>query len=986
MSQLFEWLIPKQIKELSQEQSVSCLQAITKELECLDLVIDAANKAKTQQFMVDSERRRTSFLELRRHAFGKTVVLDTKDGVKTYRVSQANCEFASTEIGYATPLSSIGQLCRAAYVGFDGENAIWGEFEVLEVRTFERFVGQESEDNIRNFRTMIKKNFINDSGTDENLFNIRNLRASVKKWFQSKVDSLSPSSVIEGVGADKNGTGSFLEQDKTGLLMDEFYLSNEPDIDIDIDDWEDEDELVDLPKREDEQDDFYGISNHFYLNPTPTQLQVMNSSFSSGPMLVEGIAGSGKTCVAIGRAKTLCDSASGGERLLNDQSEDFFAQESSIGFVRTGELVQYLKATCLELGLSHLPIQEYKELQHELRKDRDIEQRPVNHIDKEGNERFPKYQYMQSVDYDVQPETTMKWLSRVDHLIGALLSGRLSNLSDKLMLPNSLVFNEKMSEVSAQQILANLIENVEIELKSIKRELTSTNSTQRPYCIDSYTKKAYRILNELDKNWFNKDSLWIAPTKDQWIKVKDNTTAIVELKKHNALFLRIELRLPASILLTSMDDLKVVLSHVDDVFDKEGQKLNYNTDIELWDYLITKPCRCVLAGRYIALQMANEEDVLFCAAAGTLGITMDGKAVLPAVFKNPLFNYPVLRTTQGKAPSKVLLAKVFRNQIKGMLFNRLQYADLYLEALKSDNDEHFTQLNNPIIKRLESRSLADHDIDLLLAIAQIMSRGAIELKSVPYYLQEQSHYFRTVFIDEVQDFSEVQVFLMGRQAHPKYNSITMVGDLYQQLYSGSASNPALCFPYQGMIEKSLLIENKRQENKPNLMALSSIFRAELQEDERLFERLPEYKKILSTVQNDDMRLFDLPFTNVDEKVMQLIKDQPKGRTISVVCPTTEFATELEARLHPRLASEDFRESYVAEKVDLSKKYLIHFSAPENIKGLEFDTLIMAGFEHMDWSRIDDLNKVYVCISRPRKQLAVLADLTKVPRKFIDLFS
>ena len=47
---------------------------------------------------------------------------------------------------------------------------------------------------------------------------------------------------------------------------------------------------------------------------------------------------------------------------------------------------------------------------------------------------------------------------------------------------------------------------------------------------------------------------------------------------------------------------------------------------------------------------------------------------------------------------------------------------------------------------------------------------------------------------------------------------------------------------------------------------------------------------------------------------------------------------------------------------------------------------MAGFEHADWTQADELNKIYVCISRPRKQLAVLADFRKIPDQFKALFS
>jgi len=194
--------------------------------------------------------------------------------------------------------------------------------------------------------------------------------------------------------------------------------------------------------------------------------------------------------------------------------------------------------------------------------------------------------------------------------------------------------------------------------------------------------------------------------------------------------------------------------------------------------------------------------------------------------------------------------------------------------------------------------------------------------------------------------------------------------------------------YQGSIDKTLLIENKRQEHRPKLMALTSVFRAEIQGDKRLQSCVEEHKEILrsNTRNQDEISLVDLDFDSVNDKIVELIKQQPKGRTITVVLPTTALAIKIEQRLHARLAEEDFRESYVAKQVDLSKKYLVHFSSPEHVKGLEFDTLIMAGLEFIDWNKADELNKVYVCISRLRKQLAVLADFKKIPLKFIELFT
>jgi len=967
-----EWMLPAQVNVVPEFKSEQCKQVVKEELACLDVVIKAADEGQRKDYINDTARRIVSFKELRRHAFGKSVVIKTeREGVLTFRVSQANCEFASTKLGYSTPMSAVGRLCRLAYLGFSGTSKFWGDYEVIEVRSFTRFNGLQAEDNIRNFQLMQQHVYNSNQGHDEDLFNVKNLRKSLEKWigFKSEITAETPDL------SDANDTAG------AGYLMFDGY---DDDYDDDVDETE-EIETGDLLHSDYDQSDFYGISNHFYLNPTEKQMEVMTSHVSSGPMLVEGVAGSGKTCVAIGRAKTLCDSAGGGDRLDGDNSSDFFAQESSVGFVRTGELVQYLKATCLELGLSHLPIQEYKVLQHELRSSRDIEQRPAKSIDNKGNSTLPKYKYLDQIDYEYQTETTMVWLEEVDQLIAQLLKDRLTGLLTKIALPDNIQWNASFTKSSAESILNSVLEQFQNQLQLIANQLSAPEGASRPFCIDGYLNSAMKLLHKLEKDWFSKDSIWITPGQDQWVKVTNNDEALKKLREYGACFVRVDQRIISSVLLSSIEDLRAIHSKIQ-IIDAQGETVEHDNIENLWATLQLGKYHCLLLGQNIPISIITQDELMFDIAAGRLSVAIDAR-IFPATRTNPLF-LSLIRVNKEGGKSKSVLSKILLSQITNGLFSNIKYADLYLAALKNDKNSRSKIKNQRVIERLEQKSLTSHDIDLLLAIAQVMSRGAKELKGSNSHLEEQENYFRTVFIDEVQDFTEIQVFLMGRQVDQEYNSVTMVGDLYQQLYAGSASDPAKCFPYQGSIDKTLLIENKRQEHRPKLMALTSVFRAEIQGDKRLQSCLEEHKEILrsNTRNQDEISLVDLDFDSANDKIVELIKQQPKGRTIAVVLPTTALALKIEQRLHARLAEEDFRESYVATQVDLSKKYLVHFSSPEHIKGLEFDTLIMVGLEFIDWNKADELNKVYVCISRPRKQLAVLADFTKIPSEFIELFT
>ncbi|EGQ8494544.1 hypothetical protein GRR94_18285, partial [Vibrio cholerae] len=229
-----------------------------------------------------------------------------------------------------------------------------------------------------------------------------------------------------------------------------------------------------------------------------------------------------------------------------------------------------------------------------------------------------------------------------------------------------------------------------------------------------------------------------------------------------------------------------------------------------------------------------------------------------------------------------------------------------------------------------------------------------------------------------QDFTEAQIFLMAQQADPKYNAVTMVGDMRQQLGQGQAKDIKNCFP-KASVTEFLLKENKRQEFKPTLQALSQLFRVEVQKDDRLITSEKERNEYLSAlVQGDGLYVKDSKQVDVEEYILDAIAAQPTGRTIAVVCPHPEMATSLESLLRLPLAQGDFRESYLADKVDLSKKYLVHFSTPEHVKGLEFDTVCLVGIDSVDWSNSVEVNGVYVTLSRPRKELHVLGDLDSIP--------
>lgn len=93
------------------------------------------------------------------------------------------------------------------------------------------------------------------------------------------------------------------------------------------------------------------------MNLSEAQYDAAHSG-EKGLVFVYGVAGSGKTSVALGRSKSLSQLSQ-----LEPSDEKYnldFIEENQIGIVRTGELISYLKDTCNALSLHNLPIEEYR--------------------------------------------------------------------------------------------------------------------------------------------------------------------------------------------------------------------------------------------------------------------------------------------------------------------------------------------------------------------------------------------------------------------------------------------------------------------------------------------------------------------------------------------------------------------------------------------------------------------------------------------------
>ena len=128
----------------------SLAERAEEELKVLNGVIDYAER------MMYQEGNRREYEPLRRHAYGKTVVLETEnEGVLTFRLSSASATYPNAASGYATPHSPVGRLCAVLQPGEENISPRWGDYQVREVRQFGRYQGPQFEPNVRNFQHML---------------------------------------------------------------------------------------------------------------------------------------------------------------------------------------------------------------------------------------------------------------------------------------------------------------------------------------------------------------------------------------------------------------------------------------------------------------------------------------------------------------------------------------------------------------------------------------------------------------------------------------------------------------------------------------------------------------------------------------------------------------------------------------------------------------------------------------------------------------
>ena len=295
------------------------------------------------------------------------------------------------------------------------------------------------------------------------------------------------------------------------------------------------------------------------------------------------------------------------------------------------------------------------------------------------------------------------------------------------------------------------------------------------------------------------------------------------------------------------------------------------------------------------------------------------------------------------------------------------FAGLYAKALYEHTDIFpDSAIAWQILERLEEQRLCETDIDLLLCLAHDLSAGVTA--TLPTSLRE-APFYQSVFVDEVQDFSEQQIYLMTSQADPRYSAITVVGDRSQQLLHNEKMHIADCFPIGKRPAFVALDENLRQKGQPDLVKLSAVLR-------QLFERGADtdVKQLVADLLHDQVSeqgaYIMRCFAEREEEfryLCEVIAAIPENQSVAVVLPDQATAQSLHALCEQELEG-SFRKMSVSEQIDLSKKYLVHFTSVLHVKGLEFDIVLLPMIDQYDLGQSVFRNRLYVGCTRARQQL------------------
>jgi hypothetical protein len=295
-----------------------------------------------------------------------------------------------------------------------------------------------------------------------------------------------------------------------------------------------------------------------------------------------------------------------------------------------------------------------------------------------------------------------------------------------------------------------------------------------------------------------------------------------------------------------------------------------------------------------------------------------------------------------------------------------------------ETNEAVDQLRSALHQTAEKRTLADADIVTLIVLAAMIAEGFEyndQTRSLSHLYQMRR--CTAVFIDEVQDFAETEIVLMGMAAASAYHQITLSGDRCQRLQSTGAEIYDDLFPLipRAQHNSSTFLDiNFRQ--RTELAVLSAGFRSLLQEDTKVGFQVD--KSTSPAIINKYTARHRMA-----EFVLEKIRSLPRLATIAVIMPSTDGAKTWFDLLAEDLTAYH-RPALMSRRDDLTRRFTIHFTEVRETKGLEFDVVIVPDLGAFDLDSAIGRNQAYVAISRPKHALILGCDDKCVTNSAIEI--
>ena len=975
-------------KQLSE---ASLRKVAREELEVLEGIIDYA-----EQMIREGD---LAYRNLKRNAYGKALVIEREnEGVATFRLGMDSLVYPKASSGYATPHSPVGRLCAVAGVGFESFSKAWGDYRVTEARQFRRHDLEELERHARNFLAVGVEN-ANGQGKVMDLraflttANLAGKQTTVPSKKPAKSKSVEkPVAVVLPIGKEllEPAKRTTNEAGLPNTPLTEVLVVTHPPEDgqpagvpveltpsvpaaprLQILDDEEEDSALAIADLDDVDDEVGGeliermsLDEHFFLNRTPNQDKIISRE-PVGPMWVEGVAGSGKTSAALGRTKMLCDFNSNEvtdrETCRSILGDDFdywegefagkFSQDGSVGFVRTAELIQYLKQTCSRLGMPGLPVLEYHELRSKLRSYR--------HLESSGGS---GKRFKHSSDEGHSLTTTLAWLNAARLALARVIAADLQ----KLLVE---VESEQLQRFTAQQRsqFAAARQALAASVNELVQELLSPLAAERTLyrlgakLLERIQALAQRILGPATL------SIHLGEYMAYGEGIPELAQRLAELPVDLFQQPNQVLVLYRASVAEGAEALPCVSSSRYQFLSADNQPLSFNDAVQasLSGTSVRALLPSLVSGDGYETKFMPVNELFIVLGTPRSLLYLDGEGLKWLKVSSGIGSQVLPGEDEQARPS---VRKIFLQTALDHLAKPLKnFAGLYAKALYEYADSFpDAAIAWQVLERLEEQRLCDSDIDLLLCLAHDLSAGVTA--KLPASLRE-APFYQSVFVDEVQDFSEQQIYLMTSQADPRYSAITVVGDRSQQLLRNEEIHIADCFPIGKRPEFVALDENLRQKGQPDLAALSTILR-------QLFERGADtdVQQLDAALLHDhvsEQGAYTLHgFARREEEfryLCEVIAAIPENQSVAVVLPDQETARSLHALCAQELEG-SFRKMSVSEQIDLSKKYLVHFTSVLHVKGLEFDVVLLPMIDLYDLGQPVFRNRLYVGCTRARQQL------------------